>query len=175
MNWLNCISCWGRYAWLETVWKSFVLGSTCRQSHDSTEADYCSFKDAYERKTSINTRHVHKLIHRHTQPHPGAVSASNFHWLSVQCCCSGRMMHGVLWRDIRLCTHTHNNGSAKPGHENSCSSFPRASTTKAWKSGIHLNHCISHLAHYPFVMAALCLYLHYMSLHLCGQFFVWPS
>lgn len=60
-----------------------------------------------------------------------------------------------MWQDISLCTHTHNNESAKLGHHNSCNSFPRESTTIAWRSGIYLKHCISCLAHYSFVMAAL--------------------
>lgn len=65
-------------------------------------------------------------------------------------------MHGVLWRDISLCTDTHNNESAKLGHHNSCNSFPGESTTIAWQNGIYPNHCISRPAHYSFVMAALC-------------------
>lgn len=89
------------------------------------------------------------------QLNPGALSTSKFDWLLVQCCCSYWMMHGVLWRDISLCTDTHNNESAKLGHHNSSNSFPRESTTIAWQSGIFLKHCISCLAHYSFVMAAL--------------------
>lgn len=84
------------------------------------------------------------------------MSRSDFYWLLVQWRCSCRMMHGVLWRDISLCTDTHNNESAKLGHHNSCNSFPGESTTIAWQSGIYLNHCISRLAHYSFVMALLC-------------------
>lgn len=81
-------------------------------------------------------------------------------------------MHGVLWRDISLCTDTHNNESAKLGHHNGCNSFPGESTTIAWQSRIYLNHCISRQAHYSFVMAALCctvtVPLHYVFALTCA-------
>lgn len=104
------------------------------------------------------------------------MTASNFYWLLVQWRCSYRMMHGVLWRDISLCTDTHNNESAKLGHHNGCNSFPRESTTIAWQSGIYPNHCIGRLAHYSFVMAALCctasVPLHYVFAFMCAVLYV---
>lgn len=78
------------------------------------------------------------------------MSVRSFRWLLVQSWFSYRMMHGVLWRDISLCTDTHNNESAKPGHHNSCNSLPREIITIGRQSGIYLNHCIS-----SFVIAAL--------------------
>lgn len=114
-----------------------------------------------KKKINITTSASH---HTHTRSHkqlnPGAESTRYFYWLYVQWWCSCGMMHGVLCRDISLCTHTHNHESAKQGHHKRYNSFPRASTTEARPSGIYL---LSHCSLFFCYGCSICVPSHYRS------------